>query len=76
MEELDLLKKRLGRKLPLNKYQIRLYKMIHKIIFDCEVDFNHSILEVLVLEYNGLVFNNDDYLEKISKSGFRHFISK
>jgi hypothetical protein len=40
MEELDLLK-RLEEEYSSFEYEIELYKMIHKIVFDCEVDFNH-----------------------------------
>jgi hypothetical protein len=38
------------------------------------VDFDHQYIEIFGFEI-GLVFNSDDYLQKISKSGFEYCFS-
>jgi hypothetical protein len=42
--------------------------MIHKVIFDCEVDFDHKYIRGFSMDHAWFGFNNDAYLEKISKS--------
>ena len=71
MEELDLLKKDWKKSTASFEQisELELYKMIHKKSSSIvKWILIISILEVLVWSAIGLVFNGDDYLEKISKS--------
>ncbi|MFT5251746.1 MAG: hypothetical protein ACI87N_000733 [Flavobacteriales bacterium] len=71
MEELDLLKKDWKKSTASFEQisELELYKMIHKKSSSIvKWILIISILEVLVWSAIGLVFNDDDYLEKISKS--------
>jgi predicted PurR-regulated permease PerM len=72
MEELDLLKKDWKKSTASFEQisELELYKMIHKKSSSIvKWILIISILEILVWSTIGLVFNSDDYLEKISKSG-------
>jgi hypothetical protein len=71
MEELDLLKKDWKKSTASFEQisELELYKMIHKKSSSIvKWILIISILEVLVWSAIGLVFNDDDYLEKINKS--------
>jgi hypothetical protein len=65
MEELDLLK-RLEEEYGFlwTNIKLELYKMIHKVVFDCGSGFWSSVYWIFGLDLIGLVFNSDDYCKK------------
>jgi hypothetical protein len=57
MKELDLLK-RLEEEYGFlwTNIKLELYKMIHKVIFDCEVDFDHKYIRGFSMDHAWLWF--------------------
>jgi hypothetical protein len=73
MKELDLLKDWQKNKDSFEQVsEIEIYRMIHKIIIYCEMDFNHQVF--LLWTSLNMIFNADDYLENINNNGFVSYL--